>query len=294
MKNPNKHDLEKAAQKYFDRLKSEVDKPRDIPTENWDQELSFQIEQTQEQIAMLKAELIANSFDKAIASGKIATSLEISLDQLSSELQRYALQLIAKAELEQMNYLLHSLEQPAAMFEPANTLFSSQQHVISSSSGTIQNQSLAHPQLKLAIATASFLDQLKSKNLGSGRIDETARVLNWLCQTVDPEIPVEAISINEMRSFRENLKALRHGHRGTDVAFIKRIAKSDAPLLGAETRQKYWRSVSEFFRWLKSDYGVQNVIEGMNFDIAKTKKQIRGPFQPKEVDVLLSSPLYTG
>jgi hypothetical protein len=70
MATPTRADLESAAQRYFFRLRHELDQPRDFDPENLENDVAFQVEATTSRIAEIESQLVHNVFDRQIVSGR--------------------------------------------------------------------------------------------------------------------------------------------------------------------------------------------------------------------------------
>jgi hypothetical protein len=107
MKDVSRSDLEGAARQFFERLRDEVDQPRDFPDDHYDQELDFQLASTRDHIGQLDDQLRSNRYSPGIewTANELVRLLGASLPELTEQLRLVAMQLAARAEREQMQYL---------------------------------------------------------------------------------------------------------------------------------------------------------------------------------------------
>ncbi len=94
MRDPTREDFEWAARLFFEKLKSEIDQPRNIPPGNWDAHVGEQIEGARNRIEEIDLQLQANQFDgqtNANATDALK-ELKLSLSEMGATLQTIALQ----------------------------------------------------------------------------------------------------------------------------------------------------------------------------------------------------------
>ena len=105
-----------------------------------------------------------------------------------------------------MRYLLHSLQTPASRYVPDDEIFAIRQIVTEDREKVLRPASAASPKvfrpdLTLGDTTSAYNTYLvQTERQGSTR-DETARVLRWLQEEIDPSTPVSVISHDQMRDF---------------------------------------------------------------------------------------------
>ena len=125
MKDVSRSDLEGAARQFFGKLREEVDQPRDLPADNYDQELDFQLSSSRDLIGELDDQLRSNRYSPGVqwTANELVRLVGATLPELTEQLRLVAMQLAARAEREQMEYLTHQLTNPASVFAPSDQLF---------------------------------------------------------------------------------------------------------------------------------------------------------------------------
>lgn len=117
--------LEEAAASYFAELQAIADQPRDIPADYFDQELDFQITETQQELAKLDGVLTSRQFGPSAeqSARRMVQAIGADFDHLDPKAQRVAMEYAVRAERQQMQYLLQGLIKPASRFAPDDDLF---------------------------------------------------------------------------------------------------------------------------------------------------------------------------
>lgn len=292
--------LEEAANAYFARLVKEVDQPRDLATDDFDNALARQIEQTEIEIERQDGHLTAHSYtdgDRSAARAMLKP-MGVDFDDLAPDGQLVALSHVVRAKRQQMRYLLHSLQTPASRFAPDDELFSNRLPA------PIMKEALAlaapgpkiiRPELTLESTVTEYNVYLvRTERQGSTR-DETARVLRWLQEEIDPATPVSQIAHDQMREFRNCLLELGTGAQGKKLPFRQRLALPGQENLKFVTRQRYWRFTTKFFGWLQAEYRIANPAKDLLFEGGKNElRQSPEPFSTEELKRFLRTPLFTG
>lgn len=119
--------LEEAANAYFAQLVREVDQPRDLPSNDYDNALAFQIERAEEEIERQNDHLTAHSYSDGDrnAARAMLRPMGVDFDELVPDGQLAALNHVVRAKRQQMRFLLHSLQTPASRFTSDDELFAS-------------------------------------------------------------------------------------------------------------------------------------------------------------------------
>ena len=100
MSSLSRSDLEKAARQFFEQLVRELDRPRDFPEDDWDNQIAHQIELSRERIGALNRQLVTKIFDQQIEcrAASVVEETGSVLEALDEADQTYAMQLAARAE----------------------------------------------------------------------------------------------------------------------------------------------------------------------------------------------------
>lgn len=292
--------LEEAANAYFVQLVREVDLPRDLPSNDYDNALAFQIEQAEEEISRHNDHLTAHSYSDGDrnAARTMLRPMGVDFDELEPDGQLAALNHVVRAKRQQMRFLLHSLQTPASRFATDDELFSS------SLAPAVRMEAMAptatapkaiRPDLTLESTVSEYNAYLvRTERQGSTR-DETARVLRWLQEEIGPATPVSQITHDQMREFRNCLLELGTGAQGKKLPFRQRLALPGQENLKFVTRQRYWRFTTKFFGWLQAEYRIANPAKDLLFEGGKNElRQSPEPFTTEELKRFLRTPLFTG
>lgn len=296
----DREQLEEAARAYFAQLVMDVDKPRELPAEDYQNALAFQIEQTEGEIERQEDHLTAHSYTNGdrIAARAMLKPMGVDFDKLEPNGQIAALSHVARAKRQQMRYLLHGLKTPASRFSPDDELFA-QGHgapvVLETINPAATGPKIIRPELTLANAVTEYNAYLvRTERQGSTR-DETARVLRWLQEEIAPESPVAHITHDQMREFRNCLLQLGAGAQGKKLPFRHRLALPGQANLKFVTRQRYWRFTTKFFGWLQAEYRIPNPTKDLPFEGGRNElRQSPEPFSKEELKRFLQTPLFTG
>jgi len=292
----DRNTLEEAANAYFAKLLREADQPRELPAENFEVELAFQIEQTQLELGFQEARLKSHDYSSGdrIAARTMLKPVGVDFDKLDPDAEVAALSHAVLAARQQMMFLLHSLRSPASRFVPDDDLFLASQ-AGDVSAAPMSPARLVRPDLTLeSTASAYNAYLLRTERQGSTR-DETARVLRWLQEEIDPNTPVSAITHDQMRDFRDCLLGLGAGAQGKKLPFRQRLALPGQDLLRFVTRQRYWRFTAKFFGWLQAEYRIANPSKDLLFEGGRNElRQSPEPFSTGELKGFLRTPLFLG
>ena len=294
--------LEQAANTYLAELLREIDQPRELPADDFDAALAYQIEETQNEMKRQHDRLVVHGYtegDRRSAKAMLE-AIGVDFDQLDMGDQTAALNCAVRAERQQMRYLLHSLQTPANRYTPDDDIFSTYGNALqgpASAPRPVLSASLqvVRPDLTLGETTDAYNTYLvRTERQGSTR-DETARVLRWLQEEIDPATPVSAISHDQMRDFRDCLLALGTGGQGKRLPFRHRLAAPGQENLKFVTRQRYWRFTSKFFGWLLAEYRIPDPTQGLLFEGGRNElRESPVPFTTEELQRFLRTPLFSG
>lgn len=296
----NREKLEEASASYFAELQAQVDQPRDIPDDYFDQELDFQITETRQELSKLDGVLTSRKFGPAAerSARRMTQAIGTDFDLLDPDAQRAAMEYAVRAERQQMRYLLHGLQTPANRFaldDPAflhgGPLATATDEIASNT----QRPAVLRPDLSLERISTSYNEYLvRTERQGSTR-DETARVLRWLQEEIEPATPVSLITHDQMRGFRDCLLILGTGAQGRKLPFRQRLAMPGQDQLKFVTRQRYWRFTTKFFGWLQAEYRIPDPTKDLPFEGGKNElRQSPEPFSTDELQRFLRTPLFSG
>ena len=292
--------LEEAANAYFAHLVREVDLPRELPDDNYDAALAFQIEASENEAERLTDRLTAQSYTDADfdAARSMLNQIGVMFDELDRHDRFAALNHVVRAKRQQMRFLLHGLQAPASRFVPDDDMFGTANTTIAAHAylpNVPRAPRVVQPDLTLGTMASKYNDYLlRTERQGSTR-DETARVLRWLQEEIDPATPVETITHENARTFRDCLLALGTGAQGRNLPFRQRVALPGQENLKFVTRQRYWRFATKFFRWLEAEYRIPDPTKGLLFEGGRNElRRSPDPFSMEELRRFLSAPLFSG
>lgn len=296
MDQPTRGDLEAAAKAYFDRLVAEIDVPRDINLEEHTGELAFNIEETRKRITELEDVLRLNQFDAgtAVGAGQMLSAIKSSLGDLSTHSKVTALQLSVKAERQQMRYLEHSLSAPQLPFHVDDRVFADGRNERREVPVMQPVASGRYPALSDLIDDC--LERMKGRGLGASHVDEVGRVLGWLKEEIGSATPVDLITVDQMRTFRDNIQRMDRTRQGKSSKFSVRLTDIRERQIASVTAQKYWGGVQAFFSWAFSEGRAPANPSALLKIEARKGEQPRSPqpFNHAELRRFFSTPLYQG
>ncbi len=275
MKSPTRKDLEAAANAYFDELIAEVDQPRQSDGAKLD--FAYQFHQSEQLIRQQEAELAAHDYDDhtVLLARAMVERLDLGWEALPSDIQLLAKSFIVRARRQQMRYFLHSLETPWQMFRPDDELFdpwtgpkvANRQDAAPTSSPLHSTAPglYRYPELSLERACMLYLQCKTEQGWGASMKDESLRVLGWLNEEVGATTPMEAITRDQVREFRDCLLRLGTLAQGRKLPLRQRIAPPDGDLLSFATRERYWRFATGFYQWFASERDVIDPSRDLQF-----------------------------
>jgi integrase len=298
MKTVSRSDLEGAARQFFGTLRDEVDQPRDFPDDHYDQELDFQLASTRDHIGKLDDQLRSNRYSPGVewTANELVRLLGATLPDLTEQLRLVAMQLAARAEREQMQYLTHQLTSPATVFAPSDQLFLP-------GAPTSSPPAFHSPQITpvpsgktLSEASAEYLRKKKIKGVGLSQITELERSLGWLQEVLGADRRLPTVTKDEMRTFRDDLERLEVSLRGRRAPFKDRLTNDPTKQIRSVTSTRYWKAVQSFFEWctvelsLPSDPTLGLKIEKRKHETPESPE----PFSEDELRKFLQTPVFAG
>ena len=253
MTSPTRIDLEEAAREFFEALQKQIDQPRDFMLDRSGMETDYQLQLSKEEIARLDEAIAANQYDGS--ENELAQFEKHVGKSIHSADQTFALQLIARAKRQSLRYFVHQTTEPLSEFMPDDHAFSSE-HLTNDQLKHETKASeikFARPDITIHTAKNLYLERLVSKGLSASRRDESERVLAWMGEVFGETLPVESITKERLRFFRDDIIKLGKGYQGKATRFKDRITNNPKMRLHNETRSRYWRSVKDLYRWLCSE-----------------------------------------
>lgn len=292
--------LEEAANAYFAQLVREVDQPRDFPADDYDNALAYQIEQTEGEIERQDSNLTVHSYTDGDrdAARAMLKPMGVDFDDLEPDGQLAALNHVLRAKRQQMRYLLHSLQSPASRFTPDDELFSQLPTTPSVLPQKIPPETLPRllrPEVTLGSSIDKFMAYQTKKGWKGSMRDETTRLFGWLKEEIDPDTPVESITLEQAQAFRDCLMDLGTGAQGRKLPLRQKLAFPGQERLKFVTRQRYWRFTKLLFKWIEDEERVPDPIGSLRFEGGRDEVQESPePFTTDELKRFLRSPLFTG
>jgi integrase len=292
MPNPTPDDLNSAAQAFFRMLMKVVNQPRGFDPDHFDEEVAISIEASRSRQDELDDQLRNNEFDAKVeySAGRLARKAGGAWNDLDAASKLYALQLAARAEREQMRYLVHALTTPHLTFEP---LFKPD------GEGAAAPSKVA-PSLQtgptLAWCVDQYQDRMRRRGVRSAQINETSRALRWLIEHLGGAKQIDAVTPEDARGFRDGLERLDNRHRGLSTPFSERqtddVAHHNSPVMAT----KYWAGTLAFFAWSYSEkYASRDPAHGIEtLNPVNVAVRTPPPFSRDELARLFQTPPYAG
>lgn len=239
MTSPTREDLEAAANAYFQELIAEVDQPRQSGPDKLD--IEYQQGVTREVISEQEAKLAAHDYDEGTSrlAQAMVGRLGLAWQTLPPDLQLLANSFIVRARRQQMRYFLHSLDMPWQSFKSDDDLFYARRasdaqdrrgiEPVAAVGSTEPPPTYLHPDLTFERGRILYFLWKDEQNWGGSMKDESRRVLGWLEEEVGPSTPLEAITRDQVREFRDCLLRLGKGAQGKKLPLRKRLAAEGEP-----------------------------------------------------------------
>ncbi|MCB2074967.1 MAG: tyrosine-type recombinase/integrase [Novosphingobium sp.] len=292
--------LEKAANEFLARLMQDVDQPRELPDDSFEAELTFQAEETGDELERQHHRLVAHNYSGSDreAARTMLKAMKVDFDELAPGDQLAAMNHAVRARRQQMLYYLHSLQTPAKRFVPDDDLFKDQPALVPQSrteSASAGPQEVFRSDITLQRGIMLYLNYQDDKGWGGSMRDETQRVMRWLTEEIDETKAVSLISRDEIQDFRNCLLRLGKGAQGRKLPLRRRLAEGKDDLLAFVTRERYWRFTCQLFGWLEDEYRLPNQTAMLRFEGGKNEvRKSPEAFSVEEVERLLASPLFAG
>ena len=129
---------------------------------------------------------------------------------------------------------------------------------------------------------------------------DNERVLEWFKEIAGPEKPIKAVTVDDVRLFRDVLLRLPANytkskeHAGKSLMQVAE-AGSASQRLAIKTARKYFENLKTFLKWCVEE-GYLDKVPGQALKLAaKTNPlEARLPFSTQQLTTLFQSPQYTG
>ena len=291
---PTRSDLERAAVAFFDDLAAQVERREAFDLNNLAAEIDFNLSETRRRIAELDAQLSANAFDQQVVASAqhILNDAGLTDRRDDAALPVVARQLAARAEREQLAFLVHSLTSPAKTYRATDDLFAAPPPA------AVMHAAAPPPPdtMPLRDAGAAYLKRKLRAGLTQTHIDELKRALGWLEQRFGPDRPMGAILKPELGRFRDDIARLNVHMRGRDVPLDARLTDNMEHQVKSVTAERYWRSVQGLFAWAASE-GIIPDDPASSLKLERRKGEEKDtplPFTREELLRLFKTPLFAG
>ncbi|MBB6229532.1 integrase [Polymorphobacter multimanifer] len=292
---PTRHDLEQAAVEFFDRMAKDVDQPRQLSIDHFDEDIEFNVEESRRRMAEIDQQLVRSEFDGVILrrATELIASVGNEFGELPLDLRRVALQLTARAERAQLDRLIHLLKKPASSFHSTDELF--QVHRLQEHPTLSVFQPIVTG-VTLNQAIAGHVEWMTSRGLGHSQLEEFARVMRWMLEQVGEDRLLASISKEQLRGFRDDICRLTTKMQGKSSSFQQRLTKDPERRIKSDTAIRYWNYAKTLFSHATEE-GLIPSDPAAGLNIARRKgeqKRTPEPFSQGELQHLFVTPLFAG
>lgn len=300
MISPDREELEKAANAYFLELVKDVDRPRNFPDDNFDDELAFQIEESEKFVRRQDMMLTSQDYDEQcrVAGRNLIEQLGLDFGDLEPSAQYAAIGYAVRAERQRMQYYLHSLRSPASVFVADDGIFrnsDASDGTRTPTSASSTKLKILRPEITLERGVGMYIDYKVAQGWQGSMRDESLRVLGWLQEEIDPSAPLSTIGKDAVRDFRDCLLRLAGGAQGRKRPLRQRLSEDGQNILTFATRERYWRFTRSFFAWFQSEFSIPDPTDGLLFAGGRDElQQSPDPFSTDELRRFLATPLFSG
>ena len=298
MDNPSRKDVEFAANLFFNRLKEAVDVPRDFLSLNLDDEIGFNIVESRRRIAQIDEQLLVNTFDGMVAENarQLLSEIQLGLSELDKTLTMLAMQLAAKAEREQMRYLIHQLSEPEKSFRVDDKVFADNVHLHTPLLSSIGSDVDDHGTLTLSELVDRHKAGMTDLGIGESNLTEFSRVANWLLEEVGPELLISSVTTPQLRDFRDKLKRRNKKRQGINGPLASHLTDDRDNQIMSATARRYWGYVQAIFRsGVSEGYLSADPAASLKIILRKNEEsQVKEPFSNEEVWKYFHTPLFAG
>lgn len=243
--------------------------------------------------------------DISVATG-LATQFGIDFDGLTWLRKKQILEGMMRAFFEEARLLEHRAKSLLDPYIPEDELFKYIDHVqliahANSIGSDPKSTFTLQSDLMLGVVVGRFLKQAKEFGIGNkppvgpSAYGNYQRVLKWLEQSMGESISVKSISNIMCNKFRDQLRNLRK-YSSKEQTIFEAQASSAEERQDPATSSNLLGYAKTFFNWLVSESYLSSSPMG-NATIGVPKKKShekRQPFEPDQIKLLFSSPLYRG
>ena len=298
MNNPTRKHVELAASLFFNRLVGIVDSPRDFLPENIDDEISFNIGESRRRISEIDEQLVLNKFDWMIEDNtrELLSEVQLKLGQLDSNLAMLALQLAAKAEREQMRYLIHQLSEPEKSFVVDDDIFLAPAGAVTVPASAKNPVNSSHSTLSLGELIELHAAALEDQGNGESNLTEFRRISGWLVEEIGGTSQISTIQTPQLREFRDKLKRRSKIRQGVSGPLSAHLTNDREGQILSSTARRYWGYIQSMFRAAVSEgHLTTDPAASLQVNIRKDEEtEAKEPFSTEEVYKYFSTPLFAG
>ena len=287
--------------KCFADMAADAEKGFRPETADPERELEEQLSLWEDVVADVKDQLEQNVY-----SGPVETTCRMrfsrsGLDwgELDPGIQTDLLHGTARALLEQHRLLLFRLTDRLTPYKPLDPLFADSAMVNAAHSAVSppsQQSVLVGPTMR--DAADRYLAYGKQRWTGKTLKSRRVRI-EYLVEHIGPSVRLGAVTADHVRSFRDAVSRLRNtrsAHVGS--SFVARQTDNQDHWIAPKTAALIFETAKSFFNWATDMEGFikSNPAHKIVLDVPKGKKvkKPRRPFNPEELAVLFSSPVFTG
>jgi integrase len=252
----------------------------------------------------LQAQIEAASFSPAIhaLARKVVEADGRSYDELT-DISKFRIgEAVARAQIEAHQFSIFRVNERLAKYQVGDE-FLRKPHLwlggsVVSPPATQNTMVALHvgPSLREAIKTYF------TRKAASWRPKSTTtfrRSLEYLAEHLGEDRPLAAVTVEDMRSFRNNVEKLRQGHHnGPNKSFVGRQTEKPDWRIDPKTAANIYGHCNAFFRWAtdKEHYLASNPANGITVAIPKQQKgkKSRLPFNEDQIRTIFTAPVYTG
>ena len=269
--------------------------------EEADQEIKEQREMSQERVADIRSQLLSNKFGSDIE--KIAADLlkvdGASWHAVGTRGQLDLMSGVARALVEQQRLFQQRLHDRLGAFQATDPLFVRSDPVVEPEKLKLPTQASGQPKgLSVEQAVLSYLEYGRSQ-----WVRKTWQARQWqldfFCQHVGAQTCITSVTGDDVRSFRNAVRALHKNHgKMRGATFAQRQTENIGSRVSDKTLSIIFDAFRAFMRWAKTIEGLiaTNPAEDIRIILAKKPKgqKVRRTFTAEELIKLFRSPIFTG
>lgn len=231
----------------------------------------------------------------------------VSLEKLSPERQLMILSGIAKAYFENVRFLEHVSGSSPQPYAAKDELFKYIDHLQLIAGVTPKSSKLPQdfPQNSNSHATEEIATKYQTKGAQSGvsgkgpwgttSIAVNSKILKWFIEHVGIAKPLELVTVDHCREFRDGLLLLRSG-ASEKHSFTEAQTTDKHKRISSTTAKNQFGYLKSFLAWCASEgYLSKSPAADLKIIASQTPPhEKRRPFKPEELNTLFSSPMYAG